>query len=407
VNSELPIRVAAAEDFDAISRLLFTAFNDAFDEELHNVERGIFEPDRALVVTDGGQIVANAGVFTRDMTVPGAVLPAAHVTMVAVAPTHRRRGLLRRLMHRQLRDIRSAGESFAVLWASEGRIYQRFGYGLAAPKIGFEIDGREVRLPDPGTAGTLRSVELAAAQTELTKVYEQMRPDRPGYSSRDDRWWAYVLSDVPSRRQGASEQRVLLHDGPSGVDGYALWRAKPGWDGTGPSGSVEVREVVATTTAGYLALWRFLLSVDLTRSARYWFGAIDEPLLHLANEPRRLGGRVGDALWVRLVDVAAALAGRRYAAPVDVVIDVTDELIPENAGRWRLTAEGGTARCTRTDAAADLACDVSALGAVYLGGPTLGALATAGRVTELRSGALTTASTAFGWYRAPAATEIF
>jgi predicted acetyltransferase len=147
--------------------------------------------------------------------------------------------------------------------------------------------------------------------------------------------------------------------------------------------------------------------VDLTRTTRYWFGAVDEPLLYLVNEPRRLNGRLGDGLWVRLVDVGAALAGRTYAAPVDVVIEVTDELVPENAGRWRLAADGTGARCTRTDGDADLACDVSALGAVYLGGPTLGALAAAGRVAELRSGALAAASTAFGWHRAPNATEIF
>src|SRR5690606_513793 len=105
---------------------------------------------RTLVVTDGAALVGVAGAFTRDMTVPGAVVPAAHVTMVGVAPTHRRRGLLRRLMHRQLREVYEARrEPFAVLWASEGRIYQRFGYGLATTKLSLEIDTTEVRLAEP------------------------------------------------------------------------------------------------------------------------------------------------------------------------------------------------------------------------------------------------------------------
>lgn len=415
-SDELPIRVATDDDFRTIGRLLSTAFNDssAEDEEADRVEHGIFEPDRSLVVTDDDQIVGHAASFTRDMTVPGAVLPAAHVTMVGVIPTYTRRGLLRRMMTRQLRDVRELGEPFAVLWASEGRIYQRFGYGLAAPKLGFEIDSREVKLPEPAevlgaAAGPskLRGIELSAAQPELAKVHDQLRIDRPGWSSRDDRWWAYVLLDTPNRRDGGTPRRVLLHEGRSGVDGYALWRGKSSWDDSGPRGDVIVREVAATTLTGYLAMWRFLLSVDLTRTTRYWMGSVDEPLLYLANEPRRLGARFGDGLWVRLVDVGLALAGRRYQAPVDVVFEITDALLPENAGRWRLTAGPDGATCERTTAPADLACDVSALAAAYLGGPTLGALSTAGRITELRRGTLAPASAAFGWHRAPSGPEIF
>jgi predicted acetyltransferase len=409
---ELDIRVATDEDFSAIGRMLTVAFNDSpsDDAEQDRVEHGIFEADRSLVAVDGSDIVGHAAAFTRDMTVPGAVLPAAHVTMVGVLPTYTRRGLLRRMMTRQLRDVRAAGEPFAVLWASEGRIYQRFGYGMAAPKLGFDIDTREVRLPDPDPAAgpsRLRAVDLAAAQPELSKVYEQLRTDRPGWSSRDDRWWAYVLSDPASRRDGATPRRVLLHEGSSGVDGYALWRGKSSWNDGGPSGDVTVREVATTTLTGYLAIWRFMLAVDLTRSTKYWLGSLDEPLLYLANEPRRLGARFGDGLWVRVVDVGSALAGRRYQAPVDVVIEVADAMLPENAGRWRLVAGPDGTTCQRTAAEADLACDISALGAAYLGGPTLGALAVAGRVTELRAGTLAAASAAFGWHRAPSGTEIF
>ncbi|HET6215316.1 MAG TPA: GNAT family N-acetyltransferase [Micromonosporaceae bacterium] len=410
--TELPIRPGVPEDWDAISRLLFTAFNDTFDDELNAVERGIYEPERALLVIDGEEVVGNAAAFTRDLTVPGAVVPAAHVTMVAVAPTHRRRGLLRRLMHRQLHEVRDAGrEPIAVLWASEGRIYQRFGYGMATARVSFEIDAREVRLSDPVAASApvrLRGADPATARTELSKVYEQLRADRPGWSSRDERWWEYVLSDVPSRRQGATERRAILHEGQSGVDGYALWRAKGGWESGGPEGQVLAGEVVATNPTAYVNLWRFLLSVDLTRSARFWFGTTDEPLLWLANEPRRLGARLGDGLWVRIVDLPAALSARRYAAPVDVVIEVADGILAGNAGTWRLRADAsGAGECTRTDAPAELACDVSVLGAAYLGGTSIGALAVAGRVRELRPGAVAAASAAFGWHRAPSGIEIF
>lgn len=410
-TDELPLRAATSDDWDSISRLLSNVFNDPFDEDVAEADRAIFEAERTLVATDRDEIVGTAGAFTRDMTVPGAIVPAAHVTMVGVAPEYRRRGLLRRMMRRQLDEVYEAGrEPFAVLWASEGRIYPRFGYGLAAARLLFEIDTREVVLAEPGSysPGRLRASDPATARNELAKVYDQLRADRPGWIGRDERWWGYVLQDLPSRRQGATELRVTLHEGQSGVDGYALWRVKSSWDYGGPQSRVQVREVIAADPSAYVSLWRFLLSVDQTRSAHYGFGAPDEPLIYLAGEPRRLGGRLGDALWVRLVNVGTALAARRYAAPVDLVIDVTDTLLPRNSGGWRLRADGsGTATATRTAEPADLACDVAALGAVYLGGGSLGTLAAAGRIQERRPGAVAAADAAFGWHRAPSGLEVF
>jgi predicted acetyltransferase len=168
-----------------------------------------------------------------------------------------------------------------------------------------------------------------------------------------------------------------------------------------------VHEAVAVDPATYVTLWRFLLGIDLTRTARYSHGAVDEPLVHLVAEPNRLAGRLTDGLWVRLVDVGAALAARRYARPVDVVIEVTDPLLHENAGRWRLTGDPDGAACAPTDAPADLACGILDLGSAYLGGPSLAALAAAGRVRERRPGSLAAASLAFGWHRAPAGIEVF
>jgi predicted acetyltransferase len=400
--------VPRAEDFDDIFELMSLAFHGDGDRELREVERGIFEPERGLLVRDGATAVAHAAAFTRELAVPGGSVPAAHVTMVSVAPTHRRRGLLSGLMRRQLREVRDAGrEPVAVLWASEGRIYPRFGYGLAAQSLTFRCDTVELRLPEPASApGTLRLDRPAARGADLARVYERARADRPGWSDRDERWWAYVLADVKSLREGATERRVLLHEGPDGVDGYALYRTREEWDAAGPRGEVRVDEVVTADPAAYLALWRTLLSIDLTRKLTFR-GAVDEPLLRLVNEPRRLGGRLSDALWVRLVDVPAALAARRYATDVDVVVEVTDELLPENSGRWRLVGGPGGASCTASTAPAALACDVRCLGELYLGGVGLAALAAAGRVRELTAGALAAAGPAFGWHRAPAAMEVF
>jgi predicted acetyltransferase len=409
-HDELPIRAGRTDDWDGVGPLLTEVFHDTPDPDVPDLDREVFEPERSLIVEDDGRVVGHAGAFTRELTVPGAVVPAAHVTMVGVAPTHRRRRLLTRLMHRQLRDVRDTGrEPIAVLWASEGRIYPRFGYGLASQLLKLAIDTREVRLTGQAAAARdkLRAGAPAALQVELAKVYDQLRPDRPGWSSRDDRWWRYVLADPPSRRHGGTERRAVVHEGQTGVDGYALWRTKSAWDDAGPKGEVIVQTVVAGSQEAYRALWGFLFGVDLTRTASYWAAAVDEPLQYLVNEPRRLNARLSDSLWVRVVDVPAALSARRYAVGVDAVLEVTDPLLPENQGRWRVVGDAGGATCTRTDAEPDLACDVVDLGAVYLGGTSLAALAGAGRVRELRPGRLGAVSAAFGWHRAPAAHEVF
>ncbi|RIV32424.1 GNAT family N-acetyltransferase [Micromonospora radicis] len=407
-TSPLPIQTARAEDFDEMGRLLNLLFHHGLEPEAHETERAIFEPERGLLIRDGTELVATAAAFTRALGVPGGSVPAAHVSMVGVAPTHRRRGLLNALMRRQLRDIRQAGEPVAVLWASEGRIYPRFGYGLAAQRLQITGDTNELRLPAPtGDEGRLRLDRPTERLADLARIHDRVGADRPGWSARDDRWWRYVLVDPESQRDGATERRVVLHEGPDGVDGYGLFRTKAQWEGTGPRGLTTVDEVVTSSAAGYRAIWRMLLSIDLARRVSFLRAAVDEPLLRLVDEPRRLGPQLVDALWVRLVDVPAALAARRYATDVDVVVEVTDDLLPENTGRWRLQGGPKTASCVPATGPADLACDVRCLGELFLGGTGLTTLADTGRLRELRPGALAHAGPAFGWHRAPSALEVF
>ena len=409
-SSDIRIRTGTADDWDAISDLLAYAFHQTVDQQTRDIEGSVFEPERSLVADDAGAVVGHAAAYTRELTVPGGPVPAAYVSLVGVAPTHRRQGLLTRMMRQQLNDIASAGrEPVAVLWASEGTIYPRYGYGLASQRLVLDVATREVRPPQTPLApdARLRLVDPADAIADLAKVYEQLRHDRPGFASRDDRWWRFVLADPESQRQGATALRGVVHDTPHGPTGYALWRTSSGWDPKGPNAEVRVREVVAADPAAYAALWRFLLTIDLARTASYGFAALDEPLVHLVDEPRRLGGRMVDGLWVRVIDLPKALGSRRYATDVDVVLDVTDPQLPQNTRRWRLTGGPAGATCTATDEPADLACTALELGSAYLGGPSLVALAAAGRVRELTPGALARASTAFGWYRLPAGIEVF
>ena len=189
--SDIRIRTGAAEDWTAISDLLGQLFHHTVEPELRDLEGSVFEPERSLVAEEDGALVGCAGAYSRELSVPGAVLPAAYVTMVGVSPTHRRQGLLNRLMRRQLDDIASAGrEPVAVLWASEGRIYPRYGYGLAAPRLDLDVATREIRPPQtPASPGArLRPVQPADAVKSFAAVYDRLRPERPGWASRDDRW---------------------------------------------------------------------------------------------------------------------------------------------------------------------------------------------------------------------------
>lgn len=408
MTDEFELRIARDDEIPQLGELISGAFLNDPDQEVLDVERMIIETDRTHVVADGDRLVATGGVLTRDMTVPGAVVPAAHVTGVAVAATHRRRGLLRRIMTAQLKTIRDLGtEPFAVLWASEDPIYSRFGYGAAAWHVEYKIAKSETSLPGEPAHGRFRQVVPRESRDELAAVYDRVRVQRPGYSNRPGRWWEHLTADPKARRRGMTALRGVLYEVDGRAKGYALWRVKGGWNEIGPNGEVAVNEVVAENPEAYAALWRFLLSIDLTRKVKYLFGAVDEPLAHLVTSPSGLVPSMHPSLWVRIVNVPAALEARRYAAQVDVVVEMSDDMLPDNTGRWHLAGDASSAKCERTDAAPDLSLDVRTLGAAYLGGTSLLSLAEAGRVTEHRQGALSEASVAFGWYRAPATLEIF
>jgi len=406
---EITLRPITEDEFPAYQTLIATTFGHDLHPEDLELERLVFEIDRSLAVFDGDLLVATAGSFTRDLSVPGAVLPAAHVTAVSVAQTHRRRGLLTRMMRRQLQDIHQAGrESIAVLWASEDAIYGRFGYGLASVRVLIEASNREVTVPPVSAPGRIRQVKATEEVATLAALFDEVRPHRPGFSSRPDAWWRYRLADPEHGRHGATALRTAIHDNGAGQpDGYALWRTRYQEGSLGPRYQVEVKEVVATNLTAYQRLWHFLMNLDLTRKFSCWALATDEPLFYLVNAPSQLGRRIGDNLFLRIIDLPTALTGRRYATPVDVVLEVTDELLPRNTGRWHLTGDATGASCQPTDRPADLTLGIQELGAAYLGGTSLWALGQAGRVVERTPGALSGAAAAFGWHRAPLSIEVF
>jgi predicted acetyltransferase len=217
--------------------------------------------------------------------------------------------------------------------------------------------------------------------------------------------------DPPDRRRGTSPLHCMLAEDDGGPRGYALYSAMPRWADTGlPDSSLSVREMVCADPAAAAALAADLLSRDLTAEFNFRDRPVDDPLLAQLADPRRARPRLRDALWVRVIDVPGALAGRRYSGPVDAVIEVRDRLLPSNTGRWRLTTAGSAtgdtgleATCVAADpgAGADVTLDVTELGAAYLGGTKLGELADAGLVAEGHPGAVRQLSAAMSWDPAP------
>jgi predicted acetyltransferase len=410
-----PIRPVSSEEFDAFHTVDTHAFHGSpLSPEDRQLVTARLEFDRSLAAFDGATPVGTAGAYSFQLTVPGSqALPAAGVTWVAVLPSHRRRGVLTSLMRRQLADVRDRGEPLAVLWASESVIYSRYGYGRAMWHADFTLyrgEGALARTAPADGGLRLRLADPVAALPELAKVYEAVLPSRPGFIARNEPWWRGVVYDPADRRHDTSPLHCMLAEDDGGPRGYALYSAVSRWDSDTslPDSTLNVREMVAADAAAGAALSADLLSRDLTAEFRLRGRPVDDPLLYQLADPRRARPRLKDALWVRIIDVPGALARRRYSAPADVVLEVRDDLLPANAGRWRLTttgfAEDGaglSATCGPSSSAPDVLLDVTQLGAAYLGGTTLGALAAAGLVTEGRPGAVRQLSTAWSWDPAP------
>ncbi|MFJ9788113.1 GNAT family N-acetyltransferase [Streptomyces globosus] len=403
----LEMRILRSDEWDVWYDHLELAFGGvAESRQERELYRALTEAERSLGVWDGQVCVGSAGAFTFRLSVPGGgLVPAAGVTMVGVAPTHRRRGVLTSLMRRQLDDVRAGGEPVAVLTASEPAIYGRFGYAAAAYELGVAVDTSRVALSvPPGADGVrLRLADPEKALGDCERVYAQLVARRPGMLARQPGWERQALLDPPGIRDGASPLSCVVAERADGsVAGYARYRVKPEWNAAGPCGEVEVRDLDALDPAAGAALWRYLFGIDLTSVVRARRRPVDDPLLHLVSDPRRALPTLRDSLYLRLVDLPRALAARAYAAPLDVVLEVADAFCPWNAGRWRLTADGrGPVRCERTEDPADLELSVRELAAAYLGGVALTALAEAGRVRELRPGTLAAASRAFASDVAP------
>ncbi|MCU1669100.1 MAG: family N-acetyltransferase [Blastococcus sp.] len=371
---DIPIRRANAADFDAVAELDGASFGFQYSGDELTDALTIIDPERFFIATDGERIVGVTGDYPFTMTVPGGALDVPGVTWVSVDATYRRRGILRELMQRQLTDYREQGVPAAILTASEGGIYGRFGYGAASRVRKTVLDRRRVKLVRPGEAGAVTRATTAQARELIPAIHDRWRAQTPGALNRTDAWWDLLCLDREYQRNGMSGLFFLLHD-----DGFVSYRIKSDWGDGDPRHLCWIVDYVIASPEAHSALWQVLLGLDLVGTIESFRIPIDDPLPLVVNDARQVQTKhVGDGVWVRPLDVPAMLSARRYAIELDTVIEVVDDLFGD--GRYWLRGGPDAATCTPTDRAADVVLDAAALGSVYLGGSRLEALARAGAV---------------------------
>ncbi len=386
------IRPITAEDADLFRSRVSRGFGGDVDTDDEAAERfgATFEFDRTLAAFDGDDIIGTGSAFSLGLTVPGGrEVAMGGTTIITVQATHRRQGVLRAMMDRHLEDVATHDEPLAGLWASETAIYGRFGYGPATYRHNVDVAAKSLEFTGEPAKGSVRLVDAAEAGPILRSVYEHTRLSRAGMLRRSDAWWKYRhMADPEQWREGKSARRYLIYTENDEVTGYATYRQKGKWEDFVADGEVDVIEVIATTPEAHTGVWHFLTNIDLFPNVEWWNMPVDDPLPLKVTEQRRVKRKLSDALWLRVMDVSAALGARSYDTDGQVTFEVSDRLRPENAGTFRLEVSDGEGHCGRVSGGADISLDIDVLGHLYLGGGDALAMAAAGRI-EGDPGAIT------------------
>jgi predicted acetyltransferase len=388
------IRVATDDDFVAMAVFDGLAFGNPWPEAELDAARATVDLDRFRLAFDGDQLVGVSGAFGQEVTVPGnTVVRAGGVTWVAVAPTHRRQGVLTLMMESLHRDMDQREEPIAMLTASEGGIYERFGYGIASHLRIVQIDRRRTQIrpelrPSPGA---VRMTTLD--DPELATLFDRYRRQRVGEINRTPE------GDALFRAGNPTGVAVAKH-----ADGFATWKVTARWHHGHPAHELNLIDLVAITPEAHVALWHTVLSIDLVgpiTSMRTV--SLDDPLPYVVNDPRSIRTTdLNDMLWLHLRRIGEALSARTYGTEDELVLDVA---IEEGDGiateRWRVAGGPGGSEAKRVRRHADLTMDRASLGAIYLGGVRPSTLGRAGRIVARNDDVLRRADAFFASDRLP------
>ena len=361
--------------------------SQGFGEDLGEKERdnerfnAMLPLDRTVAVFEGDQIVGTLGAFALEVIVPGGVsVPMSGTTIVTVQPTHRREGRLNSMMRYHLDDAAARGEALVGLWSSETPIYGRYGFGRATSRDVAEASNDALRITR-SVEGRVRYLEPDEANRVVPAIFDEVRQSKPGMLSRSEEWWKHRIFYDPERwREGSSAKRFVVFEADGRAEGYAIYTQKPDWEDFLPNGQVRVKEVMTTTERAHSGLWNFIANIDLHPRVRAWNVPTDDPLWWKLADPRRVQRKRTDALWLRIMDVPAALEARTYETDGSIRIGVDDPFRPENSDVYELSASDGVGKCVAVEEDADVSLGIDSLGALYLGGNSALSMAEAGLI---------------------------
>jgi predicted acetyltransferase len=340
---------------------------------------GVFDP----TAPDPAMPVGTTICWPTDLTVPGRrTIAAWAVSGVTVAPTHRRRGIARALMEAELRTAAALGLPVAMLTVSESTIYGRYGYGVAALARDVTIDARRAHWTGPQAPGRVGFVSAEQLLADGHEIVERVRRETPGQMTydRDSTLWRRQLG-LSVDDENAKKLRFVRYDSTAGTpQGFAIYQVV-GDDVDFSQHDLKVHALVAATDEAYAGLWRYLIEMDLVSTVSAHLRPVDEPLRWMVSDFRSVRVTESDHLWVRVLDVPAALGARTYATAGRLVVRVDDPLGFAD-GTWALdVGSDGEATVTAVDDPADVSVTAAALGSLLLGGVRATALAVAGTVT--------------------------
>ncbi|MBK9036667.1 MAG: GNAT family N-acetyltransferase [Myxococcales bacterium] len=404
--TEVTIRPITADEVPAVVACVLDVFgtDPAADPQVVERVRALVPLDRTFAAFDGDAVVATTAAYDLRLTACGGTVAMGGLTIVTVRPTHRRRGLLRRLMTAHLADVRARHEPLSGLYASEASIYGRYGYGVAVESDELTLTGGDDLFePRPDRAYVALSDDDALAT--LPTIYAEALATRPGMYARTHDWWRWRrILDRPQGRRGRSGRRHVVVRVGGVTRGYVVYRQHLAFEDGRPAGTVDVEELIALDADAEAALWRHLATIDLFPRVTFANAPVDSVAPWLARDHRRVTRRRRtDTLWLRVDDVAAALTARRYPIDGELTLAVRDDGEPS---RWRLTVTDGVAACVPAISAVDVTLDRAALGSIYLGGVAASTLARAGRITGAPD-AVARLDRLFAWPVAPWCAEQF
>lgn len=406
-TGDLEMRPITEDEFPAFAATLGRAFGEEHSEASLSSFRRVFEFDRSLAVfARSGEIVATSGAFSFGLALPGGTeVACSGVTVVSVRQDHRRRGLLTRMLRHLLDDASDRGEPIAALWASEGAIYGRYGFGPGIPLQRLQVPRAQLKLRDPVPPSTVEAVATEHAPERLAPLYARARELRPGLLSRNDTWWQQIIvDDPPDEREGGGPRSVaVLPDG-----GYVVTRLRPSWTDVGvPDGVVVVEELISLHPEATAALWGYVAATDLAATVRAPARPLDDPLSAMVVDASQVQATSFPPAYLRILDVPRVFEARCYLADGAVTFALEDPLYPQRSVTYHLEVVDGVGRCELGRGDAELVLSTESLSTVALGGVSPWVLAGARRIDERRTGAVDRLARLLSWSTAPLQTTEF